>query len=137
MYFKPLAFVYSNDETVKNIEDQLLIGDSIMIAPITDEGATSRKVYLPEDMTEVRYRNGQFECVAKQKGQYIVNVPLNEVVFYIRSGKLVPACKGADCVEQINLEEITLLGDGTTYEQYIDDGATYEINEKNVKILSK
>ena len=137
MYFKPLSFVYSNDATVKNIEDQLLVGDSIMSAPITDEGATSRKVYLPEDMTEVRYRNGQFECVAKQKGQYIVNVPLNEVVFYIRSGKLVPTCKGADCVERINLEEITLLGDGTTYEQYIDDGATYEINEKNVKILSK
>ena len=39
MYFKPLSFVYQSDEIAKEIEDQLLIGNEIMIAPVYTQNA--------------------------------------------------------------------------------------------------
>ena len=84
MYMKPLAFVYDKDDRAKKTEDQLMVGESIMIAPVMDQGQTIRRVYLPENMTEVRYDGRNFTCEKKQKGDYYVKVPLNEVVFYIR-----------------------------------------------------
>lgn len=34
MLFKPLAFTYKNDKKARETEDQLMLGDDIMIAPI-------------------------------------------------------------------------------------------------------
>ena len=39
MYAKPLAFVYPQDERAKSIEDQLIIGESIMITPVYEQNA--------------------------------------------------------------------------------------------------
>ena len=89
MYMKPLAFVYDKDDRAKKTEDQLMVGESIMIAPVMDQGQTIRRVYLPENMIEVRYDGRNFTCEEKQKGDYYVKVPLNEVVFYIRDGHKV------------------------------------------------
>lgn len=39
MYFKPLSFVYTDDEFASQVEDQLLVGDSLMIAPVYNQNA--------------------------------------------------------------------------------------------------
>ena len=46
MYFKPLSFVYTDDEFASQVEDQLLVGDSLMIAPVYNQNAKGRYVYL-------------------------------------------------------------------------------------------
>lgn len=43
---RPLGYNYY-EEPVHLIEDQFLLGESLLIAPILDESASSRKVYLP------------------------------------------------------------------------------------------
>lgn len=64
-YIPPLwAFGYPNDEWERGIDDQLLVGGSIMMTPILEEGATTRKVYLPEDMTMVKYNGKEYELYA-------------------------------------------------------------------------
>lgn len=131
MYIKPLGFEY-NDERSRRTEDQLLVGESIMIAPVIKKGATGRTVWLPEDMTEVRYDGNGFRCEHIQQGLREIAVALNEVVFYVRSGKCVPVCKGAQCTEQIDLSDVVLLGDGNEYRQYIDDGFTKDITQDNI-----
>lgn len=136
MYIKPLGFEYS-DERSRRIEDQLLVGESIMIAPVIEKGAKSRTVWLPEDMTEVRYDANGFGCEKIPKGLRKVKVAPNEVVFYIRSGKCVPICKGAQCTSEINLRDVVLLGDGKEYRQYIDDGFTKNVTENNIVVLQK
>ncbi|MBO4678574.1 MAG: alpha-glucosidase, partial [Lachnospiraceae bacterium] len=50
MYMKPLSFEYRSDERAREVEDQLLVGDSIMIAPVYEQNANGRYVYLPEKM---------------------------------------------------------------------------------------
>lgn len=43
-----LVLNYQNDGYVYNIKDEFMLGDGLLVAPILEDGATSRKVYLPE-----------------------------------------------------------------------------------------
>ena len=56
MYFRPLAFDFPQDSHAARVEDQLMVGESIMIAPVYTQNATGRYVYLPEDMLMVRMK---------------------------------------------------------------------------------
>ena len=124
MLIRPLAFDYPGDARARRTEDQLLVGESVMIAPVLEQGAKGRRVYLPEPMTEVRYSREGFACAEAGAGERAVPVPQNEVVFYIRPGKLVPVGKSANSTAELDLEDVELLGSGASYEQYIDDGYT-------------
>ena len=133
MYIKPLAFVYPE---AREIEDQLLVGDSLMIAPVVTQGAVGRRVYVPEDMTMVRY-DGQFHCQQTEAGWRDVDAALDEVVFFIRRGKLLPVGEPIESTAGYNVERLTLLGDGETYELYTDDGLTRACGEENIRLLRK
>lgn len=136
MYMKPLGFEF-DDERSRATEDQLLVGESLMIAPIIEKGAKERSVWLPEDMTEVRYDGNGFACAAVSKGLYSVKVKLNEVVFFIRKGKCIPVCKGAQCTSDLDMTDVVLLGDGREYRQYTDDGFTENITPDNIVTLCR
>lgn len=90
MYFKPLAFDFSKDKMSVECEDQLLLGDELMIAPVYRQNATGRYVYLPEDMTQVTWINSKPAEKVLEKGVHWVEMPLNSVVFFVRKGKKVP-----------------------------------------------
>lgn len=137
LYLKPLAFVYPNDKQAQNIQDQLFVGQSIMIAPIVEENAVERDVYLPEKMTKVVFDGKNFKCENFESGNHKIHCELDEVVFFIKDKCLVPVAADAQNTQKINLTKVTLLGNGTTYKQYIDDGKTKQISQKNIKILKK
>ena len=136
MYFKPLGFEFTDERSLK-VEDQLLVGESLMITPVIEKGATGRKVWLPENMTEVRYDGKTFQCTAVSAGEREITVKLNEVVFYIRKGKCIPICNGAKNTTSLDLKQVQLIGDGSSYEQYVDDGLTKDVKKENVVVLRK
>lgn len=136
MFIKPLSFVYDDPVTIP-IEDQLLVGDSIMIAPVVRQGATERRVYLPEEMTQVRYDGTDFDCAVLPQGWHTVAVPLDELVFYIRKGKLLPIGKPIVNTRQYDAEHLTLLGDGEDYRLYTDDGLTRNCTLDNIRLLHR
>ena len=43
----PLFWHYGDDSNTWDVDNQLLAGESIMIAPVTEYQATSREVYFP------------------------------------------------------------------------------------------
>lgn len=59
MLFRPLSFAYPSDKRARGVEDQLLFGDSAMIAPVYEQNAKGRYVYLPERMKLVRMRGAR------------------------------------------------------------------------------
>lgn len=136
LYFRPLAFDFPEDEEAAQVEDQLLVGDSLMMTPLVEKRKNKRTVYLPEDMTKVLY-DGSFHTRQLEKGYHEIHVRPNQVVFFIRKDCLVPIAEDAERVEQVDLETVTLLGTGTQYEQYLDDGQTKEYGEEHIRVLTK
>jgi alpha-D-xyloside xylohydrolase len=44
---RPLFFDFPNDPGCCTVEDQYMFGPDILVAPVLEQGATSRRVYLP------------------------------------------------------------------------------------------
>lgn len=126
MYFKPLAFVYPDDKLARNTEDQLMIGNEIMIAPVYTQNAIGRYVYLPEEMMFVKFLgNGNMFQEILPKGIHYVEVALNEVPLFIRKGCAIPVADFAESIPDIKEESIRMVGyEGASYERYTDDGVS-------------
>ena len=138
MYFKPFAFVYENDEIAKEIEDQLLIGNEIMIAPVYTQNAKGRSVYLPEEMMMIKFlADGMIDVTKLEKGYHYVATALNEVVLFIRKGCCIPIAEAAECVDDIDTKNMTLYGyENSEYMLYDDDGFTKDYqNKQNYQLL--
>ena len=105
MYFRPLSFVYPEDKIAVHVEDQLLLGNEIMIAPVYEQNARGRYVYLPEEMKFIKFLpDGSISEEVLAKGIHYVDVALNEVPLFIRSGKCIPVAEAAECVKDIDTE---------------------------------
>jgi alpha-glucosidase len=128
MYFVPLAFAYPEDERAVRTEDQILAGDSIMIAPVYTQNARGRYVYLPEDMKLIRFRAADdYDEELLEKGDHYVKAELNELLVFLRRGHVLPLAEPASCVEQIDyasLRYISYDADPDQYDLYVDDGET-------------
>lgn len=140
LYFKPLAFVYPEDSAALRVEDQLMIGNEIMIAPVYEQNARGRYVYLPEEMKFVKFsKEGQYKEEVLEKGHHYVEVALDEVPLFIRKDKCIPIVEAAQCVEELDTAHLELIGyEGTEYTLFEDDGVhkDYE-NPANYKVLKK
>lgn len=126
MYFKPLAFDYPDDEMARQVEDQLMIGNEIMIAPVYTQNATGRYVYLPEEMKFIKFLpDGSLSAETLEKGHHYVNIALNEVPLFIRKGKAIPVADFAESVQNIDMNSIQMIGyENADYELYDDDGTS-------------
>ena len=124
MMFKPLAFDFPDDNMAKQTEDQLLLGDELMIAPIYRQNARGRYVYLPEEMMLVRMRAwDKYETEILPKGHHYVDIPLDEPVFFIRCNKAIPFGKAAENTSKIDIGSLTSLGyPDSPYVLYSDNG---------------
>ena len=137
MYFKPLAFEYPEDEFSKSVEDQLMVGDSIMIAPVYTQNAKGRYVYLPEDMLMVNMTSPEeYHCQPMSKGHHYVPSKLNEVVIFVRKDHMLPlACINEDLrtMNDVDFDDVEWLGfveNKASYVYYKDDGVTKEYTKK-------
>lgn len=129
MYFLPLSFVYG-DEMSRRIENQLLVGDSLMVTPIYEENAVGRYVYLPEDMLlwKVKdYKNREYSVV--KEGHSYLDVDIDETPIFIRKNKMLVIGNHAQNVDSIDNRELNIIAffnDRAEYIYYEDDGKTYD-----------
>ena len=142
-YFCPLSFDYPNDADALNVEDQLLLGEGLMVAPVYTQNAVGRHVYLPEPMKMLRLRSvSDYNEEVLPAGHHYIHCTLDEVLLFIRPGRVVPVAASAESTTQLNETDLTLwsyLPDGTTgsYRMYTDDGVTTDYNRpEHWKILT-
>ena len=102
-----------------------------------EKGQTQRKVYLPEQMTMVTYRNQQFSTEIMEKGEHAIIIPEDEVVFFIRHDHCIIIGKPAMNTSEVDLDDVELLGDGKEYRQYLDDGYTKNASMDNTRLCSR
>lgn len=127
LYFKPLAFAFPNDEIARQTEDQIMLGNELMLAPVMKQNAMGRYVYLPEEMLLVRFSKSGRTVEKLSQGTHFINVALGETPLFIRKNAIIPLAKPAMSTAQIDASELELLGfvDGSaSYELYEDDGVS-------------
>lgn len=137
MYCRPLGFVYPEDELARQTEDQLFMGESIMVAPVYKQNAKGRYVYCPEDMKMLKFKGQEVaEETLVNKGHHYIDIALDEVVVFIRKGYILPlaaGCERVDDVDATNLSMYHFASKGDYYELYDDDGYTKDVSlERNV-----
>lgn len=135
MMFRPLSFDYPEDKIARDIEDELMLGNEVLIAPVYKQNTKGRFVYLPEDMIQVTWKDCKATQSPIEKGGHYIDIPEDTVVFFIKKGKSIPFCKKiAQTSKDIDYASLTKLGDSdATYELYSDDGFTTDISLKNIR----
>lgn len=109
MIFRPLSLDYPDDPVARECETQLMLGDECMIAPVYEQNASGRTVYLPEDMTFVKLSGEKVEKQELKKGLHYVKVALNEVPLFIKKGKSIPLCKPAMRTRDLKWEDVSVV----------------------------
>lgn len=124
LLFSPLSFVFDQDEFTKEVEDQLMLTEQVMIAPVYRQNAKGRLVWLPEAMRKVVMKpDGSVETVMMEAGHHYVPYALNELVFFLREEALLPLAKPALRTADLDFEDLTLIGNPQgSYELWTDDG---------------
>ena len=119
---RPLVLNYPDDETVRNMNDEYMVGDNVLVAPIVQQGQTARAVYLPEG-----------EWIALDSGvQYsgrtniLANVPIDKLPVFIKKDTLMPWGQAVEHISDKPDTKMTfrLFGNAATYTHYQDDGTS-------------
>lgn len=75
---KPMAYLWP-DKGYEEIKDQFILGDSILVAPVTEKGARSRSVIIP-----IGKWKGDDDSVVRGPKKIEIEVPINRLPYYIR-----------------------------------------------------
>ncbi len=141
MMIRPLGFEFPDDEMARRTEDQLFIGESIMVSPIYEQNAAGRYVYLPEDMRLVIFKDAKTERTELlSKGIHYINAGLEEVPVFIRKNKLLPLCEPAQCTDKSDSSRLELLSysdEPASYVLYEDDGISRSTDSAHYTTLTK
>lgn len=86
---RQMALEYPDDPKAQIQDDVYLFGKEILVAPVHEEGAHSRKLYLPSGewldfWGPTRYSGGQ---------EIIVSAPLGSIPIFVKNGSIIPRGK--------------------------------------------
>ena len=135
-YFRPLAFDYPDDPNAREVEDQLLLGEGLMAAPVYVQNAHGRHVYLPEPMKLLRLRAvDDYDEEILPAGHHYIRCALDEVLLFLRPGHIIPVAQPANNTSELDDASLTLWsflpdGESAEYRMYRDDGVTTEYEKK-------
>ena len=128
MFFRPLAFDYPSDSRAVRVEDQLMLGEGCMIAPVLEQNAVGRYVYLPEDMLMIRFRSAtDYDLIPLDRGDHRIRLELNEFPLFVKKDHALLLCAGGESSETLDDRRFTVLSRAdrpVTYDLYRDDGIT-------------
>ena len=125
---RPLVMDFPADQRVLNIGDQFLFGPSILVNPVTEQGATSRRLYLPAGTRWYDFWSGE----AQDGGKSVEGAaPLDRIPLYVKAGSIVPLGPDIEYAAEKPADPIELRvfagadGDFTLYEDE-NDNYNYE-----------
>jgi alpha-glucosidase (family GH31 glycosyl hydrolase) len=125
---RPLFWEFPDDPRVANEVGEWMMGDGLLVAPVVEQGATEKKVYLPagkwfDYVSDKEYDGGQDVTVQVDSANW------SDLPRFVRAGSIL----ASQPVEQFQGErpvtEITLdiwpSDRPASFEVYDDDGSTY------------
>lgn len=120
---RPLLWHYQNDPMCAAVQDQFLLGEQLLVAPIIQPGARARSVYLPpgtwHDFWSLETYRGRAHALAEG--------PLSLLPIYAKAGAIIPFAPLVQHTGEYSTAEVTLQiwpGADGEFEFYDDDGRT-------------
>ncbi len=122
---RPLVYEFQGDAATGDIDDEAMLGPSLLFAPVLEEGAAQRTVYLPEG----RWFEATSGAIFEGPGSFTVDVVLAALPMFVREGALLPR---RDLVQSTDEKPIqTLMLDvypalaASSFPLYEDDGHSF------------
>jgi alpha-glucosidase (family GH31 glycosyl hydrolase) len=122
---RAMVLEYPNDHYARRLWDQFMWGPNLLVAPVYQNGARERDVYLPEG-TWVHYWT-----LAKYEGpaRITVDAPLGKDPLFVRAASVLPMRNHSDAIPAKSDEALTLLvnpgQNDATFVLYDDDRESY------------
>ncbi len=132
-FMRALFMDFPDDAKVADLRDEYMFGPAFLVAPITEQGATSRTVYLPAGSDWYNYWTNE----RVHGGEAIqVDAPIDTLPLFVRAGSVVPlgeAIESSDQPQKIVGVRI-YPGADAEFTLYQDDGKTYAYEKGDSRI---
>lgn len=91
---RPVFWSNSDDSALWGVEDAFLLGDALLVCPITEEGMRSRQVTLPLG----RWYSFWDDTVLEGSGRVTVEAPLEQIPLLVKAGSILPMAEGKNLI---------------------------------------
>lgn len=135
-FMRALFMDFPNDPNVADIPDEYMFGPAFLVAPVTEQGATHRKVYLPAGCDWYNYWTNE----RIKGGQTITaNAPIDTIPLFVRAGSIVPLGSPIQSTDQKQaIASVRVYpGADASFTLFSDDGSTYYAYEKGVSSITR
>ncbi|RDY29713.1 DUF4968 domain-containing protein [Romboutsia weinsteinii] len=127
---RALLLEHQDDEETYEINDQFLVGENILVAPVVEQGKKARMVYLPRGSKWIDYWTKEI----LEGGQYIIkSAPLDTCPIYIKEGSIIPNYPDIKYVGEKDIDILTIdvyRGDKDTSSiHYQDNGEDFDYKD--------
>lgn len=121
---RPLVLNYENDPHVYNLNDEYMVGEDILTAPVVQEGQTKRAVYLPEGEW-IDFWNG---VEYAGRNTILVDAPIDKLPLFIKKNTILPWGKEVSHISDEPDESMTfrVFGKKGKYVHYQDNGTDFK-----------
>jgi alpha-D-xyloside xylohydrolase len=123
-FLRALPLDFPDDPKVVDLRDEYMFGPAFLVAPITEQGATSRKVYLPAGSDWYNYWTSE----RVHGGETIrVEAPIETIPLFVRAGSIVPLGAPVESTHQSQaIERVRVYpGADADFTLFSDDGRSY------------
>jgi alpha-glucosidase len=132
---RPLSFIDQHDIETHQRNNEFMLGDHLLICPVTTRGAREIQTYLPSGGW---YHNWDDQYHAGSR-ELRISAPLRQIPLFIREGAVVPTWPQMQYVGEKQVKEITLHvyykeGDESS-NLYLDDGENMGYKSGHYEII--
>ena len=124
---RPLVLHYEDDPNTHNLNGEFLVGENLLVAPVVEQGAVHKLVYLPEGRWYDLW-TGE----ACEGAQYILReAQLSVCPMYVKAGSMIPTYEPVSYVGEKPYDRLTLLAtpEAASYVHFQDNGTDYAYRE--------
>lgn len=120
---RPLVLNYDDDPRTRDLNDEFMVGDDILVAPIVEKSKIKRLIYLPAGKWIDFWNNREYDG----QQDIVVDAPLDKLPLFIKANTLLPWGPSVDHISEEPDKAMTfkLFGNEGTYEHYQDDGLDF------------
>lgn len=134
----PMYYLFPQDSVAVKVEDQFMWGENVIVAPVLEKGATTRRYYLPEG----KWLNRSQAKVLQGPGWMVDSVTIDKYPVCIKEGSFIPISI-YEITKPTTLHKVNAIGlvhvaakHRSSFQLFTDDGTSKNsIATKNYSLV--